>query len=183
MPKTSGSDHCPPFVRPALLLLAVLAGSFALTATARAEVISLSGTAFIRQCPCPSSDNQPDVSNGVLFPTNGANFYAAVDFPANGLRICSLSLVYHDINANDALTARLFRKSSVVGSDPLAAPKIIAEVSSAAGVVNTVRRATTRAITLPLINDNAGFYFVQVAAPTINLNLVGVQIDYRQTCP
>jgi len=37
-----------------------------------------------------------------------------------------------------------------------------------------------------LVSNNrwrTGFYFVEVSMPTINLNLLGVQIDYRPVCP
>ncbi len=175
--------HALTFTRFALLLLSLVAGTVFLTSGARAEVISISGTAFIQQCPCPSSGNVPDVNNGVLFPTDQSTLYASVDFSANGLRICRFTLVYHDVNGGDAMTARLFRKNSATGSNPFTAPAVLATLTSAPGVVDTVRRATTTAISLPVINENSGFYFVQVSAPTINLNLLGVQIDYRQTCP
>ncbi len=60
--------------------------------------------------------------------------YAAVDFPADGQRICSLSLVYQDINNNDAMTARLFRKAFKEGGNAFNNPILIATVTSAPGV-------------------------------------------------
>jgi hypothetical protein len=170
-------------LRLTFVMLAQFAGAFALTPIARADIISLSGTGFIQQCPCSVSGNLPDVDRGVLVPTDQSKLYAIVDFPVNGRRVCSVSLVYQDVNNNDAMTARLLRKAITVGSNPFSNPAVIATVSSAPGVVNTVRKTTTTSITAPVINENTGFYYVEVSAPTINLNLLGVQIDHRPTCP
>ena len=169
--------------RPALAMLVLLAGGIGLAPSAHAAILSISGAAFVQQCPCAPSGNLPDVTKGGLFPTDQSNLYAAVDFPTNGQKICSLSLVYQDINANDTMTARLFRKAFAVGRNPLNNPTIIVTAKSAGGVVNTVRKTTTKTATPPTINDASGFYFVEVSMPTINLNLLGVQIDYRPTCP
>lgn len=183
MPGTSHRGRRPTRFRPALGVLAIVAATFAFAPAAKADMISISGAAFIQQCPCSASGNLPDVNKGVLVPTDQSNLYAAVDFPKNGQKICSLSVVYQDINANDAMTAKLFRKAFVVGGNPFNNPTVIASVSSAPGVVNTVRKATTTTINSPTINETTGFYYVEVSVPTINLNLLGVQIDYRPTCP
>jgi hypothetical protein len=171
------------YFRPALATLVLFAGAIGLAPGAHAEILSISGAAFVQQCPCSPSGNLPDVNNGLLVPTDQSNLYAAVDFPTNGQKICSLSLVYQDTNANDTMTARLFRKAFAVGSNPLNNPTVILTAKSAAGVVSTVRRTTTKTATPPTINDGTGFYFVEVSVPTVNLNFLGVQIDYRPTCP
>jgi predicted secreted protein len=163
-----------------VLAILMLAGIFASTSVARADIISISGATFIQQCPCGNSSN---VNKGVLVPTDVSTFYAPVDFPVNGRRICSVSLVYQDINENDNMTARLQRKAFAVGGNPFNNPTVIATVSSAPGVANTVRKTTTTTIASPTINENSGFYYVEVFMPTINLNLLGVQIDHRPTCP
>ena len=155
-------------------MLVLFAGGIGLVPNARAEVLSISGAAFTQQCPCAPSGNLPDVDKGVLVPTDQSKLYAAVDFPTNGQKICSLSLVYQDINANDTMTARLFRKAFAVGGNPFNNPTIVVAANSAAGVVNTVRKTTTKPATPPTINDTTGFYFVEVSVPTINLNLLGV---------
>ena len=33
------------------------------------------------------------------------------------------------------------------------------------------------------IDEQDGFYFVMVTLVTVNLNFIGVQIDYRSSCP
>ena len=58
----------------------------------------------------------------------------------------------------------------------------MATVTSAPGVVDTVRKATTTAITQNVIAKGSAFYYVLVDAPTINLAFLGVQIDVRPTC-
>src|SRR3954468_16472748 len=119
------------------LVMALFAGAIGLAPAARAEILSISGAGFIQQCPCAPSGNLPDVTKGVLVPTDQSNLYAAVDFPVRGQRICSFSMVYQDINNNDTMTARLFRKSFLVGSNPFNNPTVVAAASTAAGVVNT----------------------------------------------
>lgn len=169
--------------RRALTMLVLFAGGLTLAPAARAEILSISGAGFIQQCPCAPSGNLPDVNRGVLVPTDQSNLYAAVDFPVRGQRICSFSLVYQDINNADTMTARLLRKGFLVGSNPFNNPTVVASASTAAGVVNTVRKTTTTLANPPAIDETSWFYFVEVSAPTINLNLLGVQIDYRPTCP
>jgi predicted secreted protein len=164
-------------------MIVLIAGTFAWTPAARADIISISGATFIQQCPCNVSGNLPNVNKGVLVATDVSKVYAAVNFPASSKKICSVSLVYQDINAGEAITARLLRKAFAVGSNPFNNPTVIATVSSAPGVVNTVRKTTTTTIASPTINANTGFYYVEVSLPTINLNLLGVQIDHRPTCP
>jgi hypothetical protein len=111
------------------------------------------------------------------------HFFRSIDFPINRQQVCRFTLLYHDVNAQDTLTARLVRKPFAVGGDPFSSPVIMAEVSSASEVSDTVRRATTTAITSPTITKGRAFYYVEVEAPTFNLNMLGVQIDVRPTCP
>ena len=59
----------------------------------------------------------------------------------------------------------------------------MATVVSANGVVTTVRKATTTTITQPTIAKQSAFYIAEVDIQTINTNFLGVQIDYRATCP
>lgn len=166
-----------------LTTVLLCAGTLAMAPAAKADVLSISAAAFIKQCPCVSGSTPPEVNNGVLISLNQSNVYAAVDFPNNGQKVCSLAVVYEDINANDHLTARLLRKEVKIGGNPFKEPNVIAEVESAPRVPPTIRKSTTFAITSPTVNDTTGFYFVEVSIPTINLNLLGVQIDYRPICP
>lgn len=169
--------------RLAALTLAVVC--LGLLPAARAELLSYSATDFVRRCPCPfDTPDLTEVDNGVLKVINvESHFFRAIAFPVNGQQVCRFSLLYHDINAQDTLIARLVRKPVVVGGDPFLPPQIMAEVRSAPGVPDAVRRATTTAITSPTITQGRAFYYVEVEAPTFNLNVLGVQIDVRPTCP
>jgi hypothetical protein len=152
---------------------------------AQAELLVYSATDFVRRCPCPfDTPDRTEVDNGVLKVVDpDSRFFTAVSFPVNGQQVCRFSLLYHDVNAQDTLTARLIRKPVVIGGNPFSSPEIMATVRSASGVPNTVRRATTTAITRPTITKGSAFYYVEVEAPTFNLNMVGVQIDVRPACP
>ena len=68
---------------------------------------------MVRHCPC-ESDPADDalVQQGVLKPqTSNGRYFAAVVFPRDGETVCRFSMVYRDVNAADAITARLFRKN------------------------------------------------------------------------
>ena len=81
------------------------------------------------------------------------------------------------------MTARLFRKKFALGGNVFNNPLAIATVNSANGVVQQVRKATTTAVNPRAISKGNSFYYVEIFFPTINLALIGVQIDYRPTCP
>jgi hypothetical protein len=148
---------------------------------AQAELLVYSATDFVRRCPCPfNTPDHTEVDNGVLKTIDTeVHFFRSIDFPVNLQQVCRFTLLYHDVNAQDTLTARLVRKPFVVGENPFSSPEIMAEVSSASGVPDTVRRATTTAITSPKITKGRAFYYVEVEAETFNLNILGV----RPTCP
>lgn len=151
---------------------------------AQAEIISISTVALDLRCPCSPGGEDPLLEKGVLKPSAQSKFYASVSFPTNGQRVCSFSLVYHDVNANNAITARLFRKAFAHNtSNAFNPPTLMAVVNSAAGVSNLARKATTTAIASGVIAKQNSFYYVEVTFPTINMNVLGVQIDVRPTCP
>jgi hypothetical protein len=169
-----------------LSLFAFLAGiAAALAPAAQADVLSMSAAGFVRQCPCGTGTSPADLTQGVIVPTSQAKFYANVDFPKNGQKICGLTMVYEDINGNNAMSAKLFRKAFAPGGNPFNPPTVIASVASAGGVPATVRTVSNFAVNAAksTIDETTGFYFVEVATPTINLNLLGVQVDYRAVCP
>jgi len=151
--------------------------------SARAEIVSIAAAGFVQQCPCVGGST-PEIDRGVLVANGAAKYFASVPFPTNGQRICSLSMVYHDTNANDALEARLLRKVVVPGSSAaFNTPTILAKVSSAPGVSQQARKVTSTDIDTPVITKQSAFYYVEITVPTVNLNLIGIQIDYRPTCP
>lgn len=156
------------------------------TATpARAEIISLSATGFVRHCPCVVDGSQESNTHaGVVEVTGQAStFYSAVDFPKDGQRVCGLSLVYRDVNGNDAIRARLFKKTFNNGGPAFGAPVLMVTAESTPGISDTVRITTTNGINQPVITQSKAFYYVLVDAPTINLAFLGVQVDVRPTCP
>ena len=164
--------------------LALGAGSFGFAAPAKAEIMSYSATGFVRHCPCVEDGTQEsDTQAGVVQMTGqNSTFYAAVDFPKDGQKVCSVSLVYRDVNANDPIKARLYKKTFTNGGPAFAAPVLMATATSAAGTPDTVRIAKTSVINQPSIAQGSAFYFLLVDAPTINLAFLGVQIDVKGTC-
>ena len=166
------------------LAAAAALGLLVLAPAAKAEPVSLSATGFVRHCPCVEDGTQEsNTHDGVVEVTGqSSTFYAAVDFPKDGQKVCSLSLVYRDVNGNDAIRARLYKKTFSNGGPAFAAPVLMATATSAAGTPDTVRIAKTSAINQPSIAQGSAFYYLLVDAPTINLAFLGVQIDVKGTC-
>ena len=164
--------------------VALGAGLFSFATPAKAEIMSYSATGFVRHCPCVEDGTQEsNTHDGVLeFTGQFSTFYAAVDFPKDGQQVCSVSLVYRDVNGNDAIRARLYKKTFASGSNVFAAPTLMATATSAGGTPVTVRIAKTSAINQPKIAQGGAFYYVLVDGPTINLAFLGVQIDVKATC-
>ena len=177
-------------LRPFLGLIAAGLWMLAPTPDAKAELIVLSAVDFVKRCKvlCPNAGTDPiednsAVDRGVLIQGDGGFFFASVPFPVNGQRVCRFSLVYHDINANEAIVATLNRKRFTIDGNAFKAPIVMATVSSEAGVPNTARKVSTRDISNPTINKSNSFYYVELFIETFNLNVLGVQIDVRNTCP
>lgn len=156
---------------------------FGAAPAARAEIVSLSATGFTRHCPCIEDGTQESNTHDGVLEMTGQNstFYANVDFPSNG-KVCSVSLIYRDVNGADAIRARLFRKSFSSGGNFFSAPTLMATATSASGTTATTRIAKTTSIASSTVSQTSGFYYVLVDGPTINLAFMGVQIDFRSTC-
>ena len=170
-----------------LLLAAAVcigAGVLAQAKPAQAEIVQLAGPGFVQHCPCAVDATDPtEVNNGTTdIIKQNSRLFASVPFPKDGEKVCSVSLIYRDVNGNDSIRARLFKKAFTVGGNAYAAPIPMATVTSAPGVVNTVRKATTTTISQNVIAKGSAFYYVLVDAPTINLAFLGVQIDVRPSC-
>lgn len=164
------------------MLFSALLGGF--STPAKAEIVSLAATGFVKHCPCVD-DGTPESNenNGVLEMTGQfSRFYEGVDFPKEGERVCSMSLVYRDVNGNDAIRARLYKKTFTNGGAPFGTPVLMATATSASGTPNTVRIAKTTTINQPVVAQANAFYYVLVDAPTINLAFLGVQLDVRASC-
>ena len=151
---------------------------------AKAEIIALAAPGFVLHCPCavdgaPESDEQ----NGTMNITRQfSRFYMSVDFPKDGQKVCSVALVYRDVNANDTIRARLYKKTFAANGNAYGNPVVMATASSASGVSDKVRIAKTTSIQQNVIAKSSAFYYVLVDAPTINLAFLGVQIDVKSTC-
>jgi len=161
-----------------------LLGSLLAAPLARADTLQISGAGLVRHCPCdvdPADDAL--VEQGVLKPqaTNG-RYFAAVVFPRDGETVCRFSMVYRDVNAADTVTAQLLRKRFTAGGSAAIEPVVMAKVKSAGGTPNTVRIATDSTIRSGQINTNTSFYFIEVQVPTVNLEILGFQIEVAPTC-
>ena len=159
-------------------LLAAALTSIAAAPAARAEILQLSATAFVSRGVTSSID---DENAGMLLNATG-QYYSIVPFPAGGMRVCRFSLWYRDNDVDHNITARLLRKRVVVGGNAFAAPVVMAQVASA-GAVSTMQRASTTAITNPFIAPGAAIYYVDLDIPFEALEIVGVQIEHKASCP
>jgi len=167
-----------------ITLIAAGLGTLLAASYASADTLQISGAGLVRHCPCdvdPADDAL--VEQGVLKPqvSNGL-YFAPVVFPRDGETVCRFTMVYRDVNAADTITAQLLRKRFTVGGNAANAPVVMSTVKSAGGTTNTVRVATDTTIGTPLINTNTSFYFIQVQVPTVNLEILGFQIEVGQTC-
>jgi hypothetical protein len=164
-----------------LILVGVL---LCFVASAKADVLQISATGLTRHCPCQGgAADTALVDQGVLQPQlPNSQYFIPVVFPRDGERVCRLSMIYRDVNQNDTMVAQLMRKRFAVGGDALQSPIVMATVKSASGVVDAVRRATTTKIRQPAINAVNSFYYLEVDVPTINLEILGFQIEVKQTC-
>jgi hypothetical protein len=165
-------------------MLAALVGGLLAVSDARADILQISGAGLVRHCPC-DADAADDalVEQGVLKPqTTNGRYFAAVVFPRDGETVCRFSMVYRDVNAADTMTAQLLRKTFRAGGAAANQPIVMATVSSAAGTPDTVRIATDSTIKSGQINTNNSFYFIQLQVPTINLEVLGFQIEVAPTC-
>jgi hypothetical protein len=158
-------------------LLAAALTSFAAAPAARAEILQLSATAFVPRGVFITDDENA----GMLLNATG-QYYSIVPFPVGGMRVCRFSLWYRDNDADHNLTARLLRKRVAVGSNAFAAPVVMAQVTST-GAVNTMRQASDTAITNPVISPGVAIYYVDLDIPFSALEVVGVQIEYKASCP
>jgi len=169
-----------------LSALAVFAAVFGFSATARAETLSISATGMVLRCPCTGDNTDSAQENHGVFigEKPDGRYFIPVVFPVTtGQKICSFSMAYEDTNANDAIVARLYRKTYTAGGNPLLAPTVIATVKSAGGVSSTARTATSTKINTPTITTVRSFYYIEADVVTVNLNILGFQIVYKPSCP
>ena len=169
-----------------LAVLAVCAMLSGFIGSARAETLSISATGLVLRCPCTGDNTDSAQENHGVFigEKPDGRYFIPVVFPVTtGQRICSFSMAYEDTNANDAITARLYRKTYTEGGNPLLAPAVIAVVKSAGGVSSTARTVTSTKINTTTITTARSFYYIEADVVTVNLNILGFQIVYKPSCP
>lgn len=158
--------------------LAVAAPSKAEAATA---TVQLPATTFIQQCPCTAGIGSASVQNGVLSPDGPSTYYAPL--PYTGVKkVCGLSAFYRDVNDNERMRVRIFSRATGVGASIENPATLMAEVESGPGVSDAIRKVSTTDISGATLKPKERFYYVQVDFDNINMDLVGVQVDMRDTC-
>ncbi len=161
----------------------VAASALILSGAANAAIVSIPGAAFHVAAPSSQTLNAfPDLVNGKLQAAGMAVLVAPVDFPVNGQMICRMTLVYQDKNGTENLKVRLLRKSAVSGVNADSAAIVMGQVSSVGNAATTGKAATT-VIAPRKIDELNSFYFLDTGFINFNLNLIGVQLDVRTTCP
>lgn len=158
-------------------LLASALTSFAAVPAARAEFLQLSATAFVPRGVFITDDENA----GMLLNATG-QYYSIVPFPVGGMRMCRFSLIYRDNDADHNITARLLRKNINLGGSAFNGPVVLAQVASSNASAN-MRRASTTAITNRMISPGVAFYYVDLDIPFSALEVVGVQIEHKASCP
>jgi hypothetical protein len=150
-----------------------------------AAILQISATSFTLRCPCnnapPTNDEFGEASNGLLLNAEG-DYYAPVVFPTNGDRVCAFSLVARDSESTANVTASLFRKTFAAGGNAFDPPIRMARAQTS-GAANGIQVVSDNTITRPQVGTANSFYFVALTVPANTLEVLGVQIDVRPTCP
>ncbi len=164
------------------LAIGILCGAWlAASSVAMADSINIAAPAFVLRTASGSSDLVGEGGAGLLQNATG-KYYAAVEFPDAGVNVCRFSMVYRDLDTTFNITAKLLKKTYVVGGSAFTAPVAMATLNSA-NAVDAVRRATTAVIVQPLVSTTRTFYYVELTVPFSALQVVGVEIVYNPTCP
>lgn len=161
-------------------LPAALLVLFAASVPAYSEIINISATTFVLRTGNPSPDLTGESGNGLLQNAKG-KFYAPVILPVAGVKICRFSMTFRDFDAA-AITARLMKKTYAAGGSAFTPPVIMAKLESA-GAIDAVRRATTAAIVQPTVSITRTYYFVELEIEDTPLQVLGVDLVVKPTCP
>ena len=175
-----------PSERSPLTFASVLASSIIFTAC----TLGLSGAAFADLINIPAVTFVPRDINDAFKSTTGqetegdlnkagGRYYAPVNFPTTG-KVCWMSLIYRDNDPSSSVTARLMRKRFGIGQSPFASPFQMAILQT-----NNDDPATQRliepSIAAPQIDYFNSFYYVELNVPSQNLQVLGVQVNFRET--
>ena len=154
---------------------------FVLTPSANAELIRISATTFALRTASGSTDLVGESGAGLLQNAKGS-YFAPVDFPTTG-NVCRFSLVYRDFDTNFQIVARLIKKKIALGGSAFDPPITMAKVrTGVAAASNGVMRKATNVITEPA-TPSAAFYFVELDVPATTLQVLGVEIIQKPSCP
>lgn len=154
---------------------------FVMTPSASAELIRISATSFALRTASGSTDLVGEGGAGLLQNAKGS-YFAAVDFPTVG-KVCRFSLVYRDFDSNFQIVARLIKKKIALGGSAFDPPVTMARIrTGVAAASNGVMRKATNVIKEPATPSTA-FYFVELDVPATTLQVVGVEIVQKSSCP
>jgi hypothetical protein len=160
-------------------LLTLVAASIGLSVAAQAEIIQIPAITFANRS---SATVVGDSNFGTLTNATGT-FFAPVPFPVNGQIVCRFTLIHRDNDADFGITARLLKKRILLGQNPFTPPVEMAKVETGnAGTTATVQRLFDRSITQARVDLTRAFYYVELTIPATTLEVLGVQIDVRQSC-
>ncbi len=185
-PKLAARSVMAGSITSALGALALCATTLGASVPALAETLAISATGLVLRCPCTGGGEDIAEENKGVFVGQkpDGRYFVPVVFPVtSGQKVCSFTMIYHDVNALDTLVARLYRKTYFVGSSAFNPPTLIAKVQSDPGTPDTVRKVTTTAIAGATISVASSFYYIEADVKTTNLDIIGFQIVYKPTCP
>lgn len=152
----------------------------ALAPAAKADVLSISAMSF--NLYDPSGNPRIEATNGTLSPALASDLFAGVTFPRSGLVMCSFALVYQDSNGLEDVSATLYRKRILAGSNAEGAASQLSTVKST-GSLGTMQKAKTTTVAGRTVDMVNYFYFVKIHAQNFNTIPVGVQIEVKTACP
>ena len=153
----------------------------AASSIAMADSINIAAPTFVLRTASASADLVGEAGAALLQNATG-KFFAPVEFPVAGVNVCRFSVVYRDFDGDFDITAKLLKKTYVVGGSAFNAPVTMASLSSSS-FVDAVRKGTTTAIVQRTVSPARAFYLVELDIPASTLQVVGVEIIYQPTCP
>lgn len=160
----------------ALAGIVLTACAIGFSGIASATNINIAAVTFVPRDPADFiTSKNGQVTQGTLDKASG-RFYAPIIFPSTG-KICSLSLIYRDNDPSSDITIKLFKKKFGIGQTPFITPAQLTVLQS-----NSTDPATRRLFQTTFSEsqiDLNAFYYAEVNVPSDNLQVLGVQINFR----
>ncbi|HEX9905692.1 MAG TPA: hypothetical protein VGA77_12070 [Propylenella sp.] len=163
----------------ALRAVVIVAALLGLSGTASAFILQISATAFVPRDEAVPDTDIGEESNGLLLNADG-RYFAPVVFPRAG-RVCSFTLVARDNDGDFNVNARLMRKRFGGGAGAFDPPVVMARAHTSSAS-NDIQTDTDTTIAQAVINAANSFYYVELNLPFEALEVLGVQIDFRNSC-